>query len=391
MDPFEIFNSDADLRTLLDLRVVHADGTEESIGPGPVVLVNGANIDFQLDDERDDISLTAAPGVGNQDPYFTQKLTAIRSLTDANTGGNPIVGPFLDPATDTVPEGPSWIFTRDSLWIGSVNDVRAEPLTGVFFIGVDPCAVVGEFPDNDGFADELPSTLKIFDICIPCVDCLQYQKISDYIIRINAFYQYILDLVLNENAAPEHPDGGTPITFYGLLPQFTATRRYWDYLVHNAAVKFSAASMGQSLTAVVFYRNISANTVPQIDIDIEFEFLRDTGTGFVPVVLGLSSSTIDVRELARENAPNQATFNSSPVYGSTTIDVSFQTPGTLASGEQTFADVALLFRSFNFLDDRERYAVRATASISPTHLSGSPITKEQLIFFVPPGSSSSSA
>jgi hypothetical protein len=390
-DVFEILNTDYEHRILPNLQVVHTDGSVDVIPAGRVVLQAGANVEFVVDDDRDEITLNVQPGVGNEDPYLTQKLAAFASLSDANTGGNPITGPFPDPNTNITPDGPAWSFTRESMWIGAMNNAQAEPITGAFFLVNDSCADVGEFPNN-GFPDQAPSTLKILDICTPCIDCLQFVRISDYLSRISDFYTYILNLVLAENAEPEHPDGGTPQDFYGLLPQWLATRRYWDYLVHNSTIKLVAQSMGQSLTAAVFYRNISSNTVPQVTIEMEFEFLRDTGSGFVPVALNLTPDTVEVRELVREGETDPASLSGAPVYTSTTITATFESPGTLAPNIQTFADMALLFRDMGLIDNSiYRFAVRVTASVSPTHLSVSPITKETLVFFVPPSASSSSS
>jgi hypothetical protein len=390
-DQFDILNSDADLRVLPDIRIVHFDGSEEVITGDVVRLENGANIAFDLDENTDETTISVDPGGGNEDPYITQKFDALAGLTEANDGGNPISGPFPDPNTGITPLGDPWTFTRDSLWIGSMNNVPGDPISGAFFLVNDSCANVGDFETNDGFPDTLEARLKILDVCIPCLDCLQYVRLDDYLARINEFYEYVLNLVLSELTEPEHPDGGLRQGSYGLLPNWLSSQRYWDYLVHNSTIKLAAQSMGQAVTAATFYRNISTGDIGPVTITYVFEFLRDTGAGFNPVDIGPTPTTVEVRSLAREGEANQADLSGTPVYTLSTITATFVTPGILASGDQTYADAVLLLRELDLNDDEQQYAVRVNMSIAPTHLGVAPITKEILVFFVPAAASSSSS
>jgi hypothetical protein len=398
----EPFNPDRCLRELPQLTVVKRDGTQIPITSRGVRILPGANITTTVDPEDDTIILAAEAGAGIEDPYFRQKAEAIASISIEN----PVVsGPFPDPDTGVTPEGPAWSFSIASTWIGGINNVPAEPDTGSFFIVGDNCTSVGQFnaQDDPGFPEpELlqegsssaivaGAYLSVLDVCAPCLDCLEYNRLQGYLNRIEEFYNYIFALTRSEDTdnPPVHPDGGVRETFVGVHPQLMSALRYWDYLVHVNSVKVSAQSMGQAVTANGYYKNISEDPVGApnptgVTSTLVFRFYKDG-------VLwdGMSESFVDVRILDRSEKPS-ATEDVAPTFSPAsgaahTITVSFKTTNPLASGEETFADVALLFKNTNlFNDPASEYTVTVTYTVDQTHLDPVSQTRDTIVYFQPP-------
>jgi hypothetical protein len=380
------FGSDEECRIPLVLGIYRSDGSEEILPEGPVILRNGANVAFDVPDDDDEITIDVNPGIGNEDPYFRQKFDSLSSLTDANDAGTPISGPFPDPFTGVTPVGDPWSFTRESLWIGAVNNLGADPLSGAFFIVGDACTSLGAFEDNTGLPQALGGRLSVLDICLPCLDCLTYARLNDYLQRIDVFYTYVLDLVLNEDTEtiPEHPDGGIREVINGVLPNFLSSQRYWDHLVHKASVKFSAQVVGQAISTAAFYRNISEDEVgPTISVSILYEFFEDG----VPWA-GLSDKLLELRVLPRDGIANDdvlgiSNSNLSIQAGNTSALVTMETTAVVASGSAMFSDHALLIKGFDLFDEEKNYTVKATLTLAPTHLSPSSQVRQITIFFVP--------
>lgn len=397
----EPFNPDRCLRNLPRLSVVKADGTQIPITTPGVSLVGGANVVIDIQDERDDISILSVPGSGQEDPYYRQKLEAIASLSE----NNPTVsGPFFE--NGSTPTGPAWSFSMESVWIGSVNNVPAEPTTGAFFVVGDNCTSVGEFEDAEdagypqavSYTEEGSSSssiaeayLKVTDVCAPCLDCLEYQRLYDYLDRLRVFYDYIFSLTSAEDTtiSPEHPDGGTPDAFVGVHQQLMAAQRYWDYLVHIHSVKLSAQSQGQSVVAAAYYRNISLDTVGLANPDgvtmtLVFVFKKD-GSPWT----GMSESFVSVRYLDRSGKPSAtedspATYSPAP-SSAHTITVFLKTTDPMASGEEIYADVALLFKNTNlFNDSGSDYTMDVTLTVDQTHLDPVAQTRTEIVYFQPP-------
>lgn len=403
----EPFNPDRCLRVLPSLSVVKRDGTQIPVTGTGLRLEAGANISLSVEDESDEVVLAAIAGAGIEDPYYRQKAEALATLSDDNPA---VSGPFPDPATGITPEGPEWTFSISSLWIGSINNVQAEPDTGAFFLVNDVCTAIGQFESEDdrgypedpevtGSSSTVPdaissyarSYLSIFDVCGPCLDCLEYQRLFDYLSRIEAFYNYIFELTRSEDtdSPPEHPDGGVRDSFVGVHPQLMAALRYWDYLVHMNSVKVSAQSTGQSVTTAAYYKNISLDPVGDpnpdgVTMTLKFEFKKDG-------VLwdGISESFVDVRFLDRSDKPSAtedspATF--SPASGAAhTITVFLKTTNPLASGEEIYADVALLFKNTNqFNEPGADFSMDVTLTVDQTHLD--PVSQERttIVYFQPP-------
>jgi hypothetical protein len=396
----EPFNPDRCLRVLPIVSVVKRDGTQIPVNNQGIALEGGANAAFSIEEENDEIVLSVNAGAGVEDPYLRQKAEAIASLSADNPS---VSGPFQDPVTGVTPDGPAWEFTVDSTWIGSINNVLAEADTGAFFLVNDVCTHIGEFvdPEDPGYPQEVieegssssvpQSHLKILDICAPCLDCLEYQRLFDYMTRLETFYNYLFELTRSEDtdSPPEHPDGGIRDTFVGVHPQLMAALRYWDYLVHVNSVKISAQSIGQGITAAAYYRNISVDPVGDpnpdgVSLQIKFELLRD-GVAWE----GLAASFLDIRILDRSGKPS-ATQDGSPAYtpaasSAHTVTVDLKTTNPMASGEEIYADVALMFRNANlFNDPASDFTMRVTLTVNPTHLDPVSQERETIVYFQPP-------
>jgi len=175
-----------------------------------------------------------------------------------------------------------------------------------------------------------------------------------------------------------HPDGGVREAFNGLLRQYMTAARYWDYLVHNAAVKLAAQAQGQAVVTAVFYRNITPNPVSGVHIQLEFCFYKN----------GLAWSAIDdtvssFKLLARSEADLNAVYDGAPIYGSNCVTVNLQAPAPLTSGKSLYGDLVLMLDSTIDLAENtsDEYHILLTVTFTNTHLGT--IVKEELIYFMP--------
>jgi len=387
--PFDVFNPDTALRKLVSLSVEDAGGNVSSIPEGRVVLANGANVSFDIDDDEDVLTIAADPGTGIQDPYYTQKYEALASsLTSSATSAAPVAGPYGDASGDP------WAFTTDSLWIGRIANVSGDPVTGAFFITNDVCLGVGEFEETaEGYPqDGSYPQLGILDICAPCLDCLTYQRLQEYLARITTFYNYIFELAYNqESTPPTHPDGGTPEEFSGTYAQFTALQRYWDHLVHNSTIKISAQGQGQSVALAAFYRNISDDTIGDsiadqgVKLTITLEFFQEDSVGTVTSWSGVSASTTAVRELQREGKDTASIpLGGVSFVSASEIEICLYSGADMVSGEEVYADVAVLFLTTAlFNDETLSYFATVTLAVQPNHLGASPVERTTRVYLQP--------
>jgi hypothetical protein len=357
------------------------DGSVTEISSGQVFFEAGGNISFAIDENRDEILVNVLTAGGNEDPYYSQKLDALSNLPSDSS----ISGPFPDPDSGLTPEGDPWVFTSDSLWIGSMNNVPADPVSGDFFLGGDVCNTFGAFEDSNRGYPQTPrecdtssssglcgAELEIINICTPCLDCLEYQRIEDYLQRIEVFYDYLLELstdrTTDPSEIPEHPDGGIREDLTGVFEQITAAREYWDHLLHNSTVKLAVQGQGQSIVAAVFYRNISDFTVGAgtgVSVDVAFQFTKN-GSPWA----GINTDVVEIRELNRNGKPSAGVISSTITGGHTiTASMEFASPAGLASGEEFYADVALLILNTTLFEEiGEEFTVDVTMTITPTHI-----------------------
>jgi hypothetical protein len=390
---FDLFNPDAALRNLPTLSIVNAAGAETPIPAGRVFLVRGANVELLQEADLDETTITVTAGSGIEDPYFTQKHNSLVGLDNTNSSTNPITGPF-DPGDGNIPVGPSWSFTRNSLYLATINNTHPEPDTGTFFVVGDQCTSVGTFEPSSypGYPHD-PSTcstgpcgaaLSVLDICLPCVDCLEYYRLEEYLDRIKSYYDYIYALSSNKNTnfPSVHPDGGTPETFSGVHPQLNAALRYWDYLVHRSTVKMAAQGQGQSVVFAAYYKNISNSTIGPVDITFTLQFIRDNcfWHGVIP-------NDMEIRLLPREGV--DAATLTSVVHTSSSIIITTTSDGPVFSGAEMFSDLALIVADANLFDNDGNFRIDVTAVFSPTHI-GTP-SKNTTVYFRPPDSESSSS
>jgi len=387
-----LFNPDVALRELPTISVVTASGSETAIPEGRIFIVEGSNIELLQEVDLDETTISAAAGSGIEDPYFTQKFTSLCSLDNTNSSTNPISGPF-DPGDGNIPEGPSWSFTRNSMYLATVNNTGPEPETGALFVVGDTCTSLGTFEPSSfpGYPHD-PSTcstgpcgaaLSVIDICLPCVDCLEYYRIEEYLDRIKTFYDFIFDLSANKSTGTPvtHPDGGTPEDFSGVHPQLNAALRYWDYLVHRSTVKLSAQGQGQSIVFAAYYKNISDSIVGPVNITFTLQFVRDDcfWHGVIP-------DNMEIRLIPREGVV--AAELTSVVYTTSSITVSTTSAGVVGSLGELFSDFALLVEDANLFDNDGNFRIEVSAVYAPTHI-GAP-TKETTVYFKPPDQSTSS-
>ncbi len=377
-DPSAILNPD--LYQQLSLSVEHADGSVVPIGSGGVVLRAGANLSLSVVEDETEIELGVRQDASTVERYYQQKYEALQGLSDANDDAHPIGGPFPDPDTGITPTGPAWSFTRKSLWFGAIDNRPADEVTGAFFIVPGPCGVVGSFPVRDGHPESLPAQLKVFDICAPCVDCPTWMRLDDYIRRLTAFYDYLFELVYNENTTvpPTHPDGGVVDIFNGLLREYMVATRYWDYLVHNASVKMATQAQGQSVVSAVYYRNISNGSLGSVKITLEYCFFKN-GNPWTAVDETVSS----VKLLARAEADSNAIYDGDPVYLGNCVTVRLQAPAAVDSGKTLYGDLVLILNNTLEFDDGggNEYHIVVTATFTGTHLGT--VVKESLVYFFP--------
>jgi len=383
----DVFNPDTSLRKLVNLVVEHADGTMESVAADGVVFAAGANFGFTIPEETDEITVDVAGGAGTEDPYYRTKYNALERMTPggSSTGGG----------EDS--EHPSWTFTEDSIWLATLNNVWAEPLTGAMFLTGDDCFGFGEFLSG-GYPESVGAELRALDICIPCLDCLTYYRIEEYLDRIRTFYDYINDLCNWQDTAnpPPHPDGGVRETFAGVLEQTMTAMRYWDSLVQQSSVKLAAQCYGQSLVAAGFYRNISDHAVgsPAVTLTLTFHFQKRDGAGVVTDWDGIASEISDVKVLDREKKCSCTLV--SATIGSNEVVVITTSNGGMDSGKEVYSDVALILLNTELYNNPAySYQVEVTMVVTPTHLGpeGDPntVTKRTLVYFRPPDAEGSTS
>lgn len=391
------------LRKPLTLEVAHKDGTVELINTLGVEFRAGANLAFNIDEDDEDIQLTVGPGVGQEDPYFRQKFNALVSLTSANDGGSPLTGPYLNPATGEIPDGPAWSFTRNSMWIASINGVGPDPISGAFFFTQMSCTILGLFETNDGYPEASAAYLQIVDQCVPCNldNCLVLDQLWLYLDRLTAFYNYVFELLYKTDTTtiPAHPDGGIVENYAGVNMQHQALRGLWDYQVHRSSFKLGALGQGQSIVATAYYRNVSNVTVgaPGLTLTLVFEFYRNG-------VLwdNISSELIKGKVLFRDDADNppneilfkrfvSQSFSPAPEMAHTyTVVLDTYDGGDvdLVAGGVARADFVIMITDTEDFDDGADYTVRVIGTLTPTHLieTGNPtgeVTTERLVSFVP--------
>jgi len=253
-----------------------------------------------------------------------------------------------------------------------------------------------EYPSSEEGSGECGAELGLVDICAPCLDCQTYERFNEYLTRLVEFYDYIEALASNTTTynPVADPDGAVRRAFSGTLPQLQATLRFWDYLVNTSTVKLSAQSQGQSVVAAGFYRNISDHSVGDggdgVTMVITMTFQRVDGGGAVTDWLGLQAALSDVRVLDRDNRCSAVLGGSGITYPTgATVVVTMNSGGDMDSGEELFADVALVLKNTSlFHDPVYTYQVLVELDVSHTHLgplvSDNPVHKELIVYFQPP-------
>ena len=384
----EELNPEITHRRLVSFVIEHADGSEETVSGDGVAFSAGGNVDFTVADDTDDIIMSVDEQDGGENPYYRAKFNGLASLKQGVTvSGN---------AVDT--EHPSWAFTDTSLYITALNGVPSEPITGAGFILGDACNTIGMFEDsaNPGRPEDGASTLSILNICIPCMDCLSYQRLEEYLDRLRAFYDYIFSLSYDNSTAtiPEHPDGGVQETRTGVLQQFMAARRYWDFLVHQSTIKLGAQAMGQSLVAAGFYRNISGSTIGTapngVTMTFTFTFQKVDTSGTVTSWEGVTSSVSDVEILDRAGKCSAALGPAGVSFvGGYKVIVETISGSNVTSGNEIYSDVALVLMGTLLSNDSAyTYQIEVKLDISHTHLGAAvdanPISTSMLVYYRPP-------
>ena len=380
------FNPDTRLRTLVNLSVEHADGSIEPVIGDGIVFVDGANFEFMIPEETDETTINVSPGTGIEDPYYRDKYNALAQMVPEGSAS----GGGADP------EHPSWTFTDASIWLAAMNHVGADPITGAMFLTGDDCVGFGEFLSG-GYPEPTPAELRILDICIPCLDCLTYLRVEEYLDRIRTFYDYIYNLANWQDTAspPPHPDGGVRETFAGVLEQTMTALRYWDNLVQRSSVKLSAQCYGQSVVAAGFYRNISDREIgvlPNgVTLTLTFHFQKKDGAGVVTDWDGIAAEISDVKILDREGKCSAFEGLLGITIGPNTVVVQTISGSNMASGKEIYSDVALILLNTELFNSTAySYQVDVTLEVTPTHLgpvsSANPVTKHTLVYFRPPDS-----
>ena len=384
----DILNPEITHRRLVSFVVEHADGSEEAISGDGVAFAAGGNIEFTVADDADDIVMSMDEQVGGENPYYRAKFDGLASLAQGLTvSGN---------AVDA--EHPAWAFTDNSLYITALNGVPPEPVTGAGFILGDVCNTLGEFevPGNLGQPESAASTLSIMNICIPCLDCLAYRRLEEYLDRLRTFFDYMFSLSYDNSTdtIPAHPDGGVQESRTGVLQQFMSARRYWDFLVHQSTVKLGAQAMGQSLVAAGFYRNISDHAIGSapngVTMTYTFSFQKVDVPGNVTPWEGIAASVSDVEILDRTGkcsaTPGPAGVS---FVGGSQVVVETISDGNVTSGNEIYSDVALVLMG-TILEHNPvyTYQVEVSLGVSHTHHGASSdansVSKNTLVYFRPP-------
>lgn len=348
----------------LTLQVENQDGVT-TLDPGGVVLRAGSNFELILDEETDEIRLNAGAAVGVQDPYYQEKYDALAGLTSANDALNPVTGP-------TVGVGPTWAFTRLSMWLATLNNALADEHSGAIFLNHDACSVAGEFDlitPTEAYPELVAAELSLLDICVPCRDCGTWGRLSTYLTRLRAAFDYMFELVYNDNTTvlPTPPTGLPAETFNGLYWQWLATQRMWDYLVHASCAKFSAQGQGQSIVAAGYYRNITDGDVGDpIRASVTFVFTRNG-----VIWEGIDAAAAESRWLARNTTDHTmisdvANPDEIGTYYLKTYGI--YEAAAVASSEVVYADVALLINDSRLPDELQDFRVYVIFELTPTHL-----------------------
>jgi hypothetical protein len=335
-------------------------------------------------EDTDDVVMNVIPGVGGEDPYYRAKYNGLAGIMPGSTANGPAGGPGQ----------PAWDFTDQTLYITAANGVPGEPLSGALFVVGDVCNGVGGFsvPGSPNWPQDVPALLQVLNICTPCLDCLTYYQIEEYLDRIRAFYDYICELCLNENTTipPIPPSGLSSEQFSGVLPQLLSSLRYWDYLVHQSTVKLAAQAYGQSLVAAGFYRNISDQTVGvgaptgvKLTFLFTFEIVYE-GTGSSAPWNGITAAISDIRILDRVGRCSAALGPLGTVIGTNTVTVETVSVHDLAPGQEIYADVALVLLGAVLANiPGENYRVTVKLTAAPTHL-GPSVERTTVVYFRPP-------
>jgi len=379
---------DVECRKLVSFVVEHADGTEEDIPEGGVAFVGGANLDFSIPEDADEIVLEVDPLAGNEDPYYREKYNALAGMRPGESSS----GESLDEAR------PAWLFTDETLYFTKINGVGAEDVSGAIFVLGDACHSLGQFEStvNEGYPEDEGGRLSLFNMCIPCLDCLTFFRLQDYLERIKLFYDYVFALTYanDTQSPPEHPDGGVRDTFVGVHQQVMSSRRYWDNILSRSMVKLNAQSFGQSIVAAGYYRNISDRDIGLLPNGIEmtftFTFQKVDSLGNVTAWDGISASITDVEILDRENRCSSALGPSGVTFvGTNQVVVQTVTGELLGPSKEFFSDVALvLLGTLESNDPAYSFQVQVDLDVSHTHLgpsgSDNPVRRSTLVYFRPP-------
>lgn len=391
---------ESECRRLVHFVVEHADGSEEIIPEGGMALVAGANLGFSIPEDTDEAVLEVDPLAGNEDSYYRTKYEGLSGLRPGESSS----GAYVDDPR------PAWLFTDESLYTASINSVKAEDVSGAVFVLGDACHSLGQFEarDDEGYpeepivwgegssAQEVGGQLSLFNMCIPCLDCLTFYRLEEYLERIKLFYDYVFALTYDNDTQnpPEHPDGGVRETLTGVHQQVMSARRYWDNILSRSMVKLSAQSFGQAIVGAGYYRNISDNAIGSlpdgVGMTFTFTFQKVDSLGVVTAWDGISASVTDVEILDREGrcsasiGPSGVTF-----VGSNQVVVQTITGEVLGPSKEFFSDVALvLLGTVDTNNPDYSYQVAVNLGVSHTHLGpvydDNQVERNTLVYFRPP-------
>jgi hypothetical protein len=389
---------ESECRRLVHFVVEHADGTEETIPAGGLSFIGGANLNFTIPEDDDEITLELDPDTGGEDPYYRAKFNGLADIGPGETSS----GEGIDA------ERPAWVFTDETLYVSKINNVLAEPVSGAVFLSGDACHNIGQFESDVRGYPEDPvlwegssssvegGELSIFNLCIPCVDCLSFYQMQAYLDRIVLFYNYIFDLTYTDDTQnpPEHPDGGVREEFVGTMQQTMASLRYWDNLLSRSTVKLSAQSFGQSVVGAGYYRNISDRNIGNlpngVTMTFTFTFSKVDSGGNVTDWDGIAAAITDIQLLDREGRCSTSLGPAGIIFiGSNQVTVQTISNGLLSPGQEVFSDVAFVLLGTILTNDANfSYQVQVDLEVSHTHLGDpgddNPVMKTTLVYFRPP-------
>jgi len=392
----DTLNPDIRLRDLVSITVEHADGSQEHIPVGGLAFDAGGNVNLDVADDAEEIIWSVDVLSGGEDPYYRQKYEGLIGIQEGLSSSGDLVDS----------ERPAWLFTDESMHVTTINNTAAEVVTGSVFILGDTCITLGEFEDpyNPGYpeiAEQSSSSeggaLSVLNICIPCVDCLHYKQLEEWLDRLRSFYDYVFALSYDNDTStiPSHPDGEVVEQRTGLLQQLLSAQRYWDFLIHRTSVKLGAQAYGQSLVAAGFYRNISDRTIGAglpdgVTLTFLFTFQRVDDAGAVTAWDGITESVSDVKVLDRSSKCSSVLGTTGVSFiGSNQVQVETVSGRDLASGQEIYSDVALILLSTVLANDPTYgYRVSVQLTVSHTHLgpavSANAIVKNESVYFRPP-------